>query len=145
MKREKEIRVIIDTNLFISFLIGKRLKSLKEQIINLKVRLLFTELTIKEIDLVTKKPKLQKYFNQSDVSYLLDFIQLVGEFIIIKKEPDICRDPKDNFLLGLSESGKAEYLVTGDSDLLILKQYKHTKIITYTEFEKILSEIGTKA
>ena len=55
MPREKENRVIIDTNLFISFLIGKKLNILKEQIINLKVRLLFSELTIKEIGLVTKK------------------------------------------------------------------------------------------
>ncbi|MBI4645715.1 MAG: putative toxin-antitoxin system toxin component, PIN family [Bacteroidia bacterium] len=145
MSIEKENRVIIDTNLFISFLIGKKLKTLKEQIINLRVRLLFSEPTIKEIDLVTKKPKLQKYFNPSDVSDLIDFIQLIGEFVIIKNEPDICRDPKDNFLLGLSESGKADYLVTGDSDLIILKHYKQTKIITYSEFENILAKMGTKA
>ena len=145
MPREKENRVIIDTNLFISFLIGKKLKTLKKQIINLKVRLLFSELTIKEIGLVTKKPKLQKYFNPSDVINLIDFIRLIGEFIFIKDEPGICRDPKDNFLLGLADSGNADYLVTGDSDLLILKHYKHTKIITYTEFEKIISVTGTKA
>ncbi|PIY02131.1 MAG: hypothetical protein COZ21_15765 [Bacteroidetes bacterium CG_4_10_14_3_um_filter_31_20] len=58
-----------------SFLIGKKLKTLKKQIINLKVRLFFSELTIKEIGLVTKKPKLQKYFNPSDVIDLIDFIR----------------------------------------------------------------------
>ena len=44
-----------------------------------------------------------------------------------------CRDHKDNFLLSLTVESKSDYLVTGDSDLLIIKK---TKILTWTEFVK---------
>ena len=45
-----------------------------------------------------------------------------------------CRDPKDNFLLSLSVDGKADFLVTGDSDLLVLEKIEKTKIVSWTEF-----------
>ena len=49
-----------------------------------------------------------------------------------------CRDIKDNFLLNLAIDGKANFLVTGDKDLLILEKIKKTQIITMTDFlEKI--------
>jgi len=44
-------------------------------------------------------------------------------------------DPADDFLLGLSEAGKADYLVTGDkSGLLALNRHKATLIISAQEF-----------
>lgn len=41
---------------------------------------------------------------------------------------------KDNYLLGLCIDGKADYLITGDADLLVLKQIGETKILTLNEF-----------
>lgn len=32
----------------------------------------------------------------------------------------VCRDPKDNFLIDLIDSSKADYMVTGNKDLLVL-------------------------
>lgn len=46
----------------------------------------------------------------------------------------ICRDPKDNFLLALANDGKADYLLTGDKDLLELKKFGKTKIEKLTAF-----------
>lgn len=48
---------------------------------------------------------------------------------------DICRDEKDNFLLALAKDSKADYLITGDADLLTIKKFEHTEILTYIEFE----------
>ena len=124
MSRKKRIKVIIDTNLFISFLIGKRLKGLKNLLVNDNIELIFAEQNLLEIEIVTKKPKLQKYFNEQDVKDLLDLIRTIGFVYEIDKIPEICRDPKDNFLLGLIKKSKAKYLVTGDKDLLVLKEYK---------------------
>ena len=61
-----------------------------------------------------------------------------GEFILVKSSTNICRDPKDNFLLSLSKDGKATYLITGDKDLLALKRFGKTQIIT---LQKYLSKI----
>jgi hypothetical protein len=44
-----------------------------------------------------------------------------------------CRDPKDDKFLALAASGKADYIVTGDQDLLVLQLYMKTRIITVSE------------
>ncbi len=50
---------------------------------------------------------------------------------------DVCRDTKDNFLLALAKDGNADFLITGDKDLLVLEKYENTQILTYREFEEI--------
>ena len=58
------------------------------------------------------------------------FIDLIEVESIIT----ICRDLNDNFLLALAKDGKADYLLTGDKDLLDLKKFGKTKIKTVTSF-----------
>ena len=52
----------------------------------------------------------------------------------MKSNIEVCRDAKDNFLLNLAIDSKADYLITGDTDLLIIEKIKKTNIITFTEF-----------
>jgi hypothetical protein len=139
MPRKRETRILVDTNIFISFLIGRRLKGLESNLAQFKSRLIFSEQIIQEIKIVTQRPKLAKYFPKNEIEELIELIYSIGDNIMISDEPDICRDPKDNFLLEVADKGKADYLVTGDDDLLILKNYKHTKIISYKEYEEIVN------
>ncbi len=53
----------------------------------------------------------------------------------VRSKVELCRDPKDNFLLALAKDGDADYLITGDADLLVLKEFEKTKIVTLAEFE----------
>ena len=140
MPKKERIRIIVDTNLFISFLIGKRLAVLKQLLINSIVQLIFSEQNISELQIVTGRPKFKKYFNESDVADLIDLLYTIGKVIKVTKEPEICRDPKDNFLLALSDIGKADYLITGDADLLSIRKYKDTKIITIERFEELIGK-----
>lgn len=55
-------------------------------------------------------------------------------FIVVESKVSICRDPNDNFLLALAKDGKANYLLTGDNDLLEIQQYEKTIIIKISEF-----------
>lgn len=55
--------------------------------------------------------------------------------IIITDIPVRCRDPKDDYLLELAVQAKAIYLVSGDSDLLELKNVGDCRIMTVAEFE----------
>ena len=57
------------------------------------------------------------------------------EIINPESEIKICRDTKDNFLLNLAVDGNADYLITGDKDLLILEKINNTKIITIADFK----------
>ena len=52
----------------------------------------------------------------------------------------VCRDPKDNFLLALAHDGKADYLLTGDNDLLVMKKFGRTKIVKISEFLKSMKK-----
>lgn len=64
---------------------------------------------------------------------LLRFVPFI-ELIDVKSTIDVCRDPNDNFLLGLSKDGKADFLLTGDKDLLDLRKFDKTKITTISSF-----------
>ena len=48
--------------------------------------------------------------------------------------------PQDDFLLEIASAGDADYLVTGDEDLLVLKAIKRTRIIRLAEFRALLTE-----
>lgn len=56
------------------------------------------------------------------------------DLIHVSSRVDICRDPNDNFLLELAEDGNADYLLTGDQDLLSIRKYGNTEIIKISEF-----------
>lgn len=102
------------------------------------VKLILTEQLIKELKLVTTRPKFKKYFDRHDVGDFLNLISAIGLMYQIQDIPDNCRDSKDNFLLGLCSVGSADFLVTGDNDLLELMEYQGTRIINPSEFEKLI-------
>lgn len=52
----------------------------------------------------------------------------------------ICRDPFDDYVLAAAKEGGADYLVTEDEDLLILKRYKNVKIVNISTFRSIMDE-----
>lgn len=132
----KSVKVIFDTNVWISFLIGKRLKKLKEYILNNQITIITTEQLLTEITMVTNRPKLKKYFPQESVVELIELLNIIATKIKIKPTHFINRDPKDNFLLDLIDYSKADYLITGDKDLLEHNPFKTAQIITPMEFEQ---------
>jgi putative PIN family toxin of toxin-antitoxin system len=134
----KSINVIIDTNVWISFLIGKRLGGLKELIVTNKIQIVYTDQLIAEIKRVTKRPKLSKFFPEKSVREMITLIETIGQKTEITPVHFINRDPKDNFLLDLIDFSKADYLVTGDKDLLLHNPFKSAKILTPSEFEEII-------
>src|SRR5690606_26643820 len=115
---KKNAKVILDTNVWIRFLIGKRLGGLKSLIINSSIQIVISEEIIEEMKRVTQRPKLKKYFPEEKVNELIQLLEIIGQKIEIQPTHFINRDPKDNFLLDLIDFSKADYLVTGDKDLI---------------------------
>jgi putative PIN family toxin of toxin-antitoxin system len=136
MPSQKPSKVIIDTNLWISFLIGKELQNLKNLIVTEKIQLITTDQLLNELKIVVARPKLQKYFGQEKVTELISLLDIVSEKLKIKKIEQVCPDPKDDFLLALSKESKANYLVTGDKDLLEIRIYGRTEIMTIKKFKE---------
>ena len=127
-------KVIIDTNLWISFLLTKDFSKLENLFANDKTVLLFSEELLDEFVAVARRPKFKKYFSLSTLQILLKQISLRAEFITVVSEVIQCRDPKDNFLLALAKDGNATYLITGDKDLLDLETFESTTILTLTKY-----------
>ena len=71
-------------------------------------------------------------------------LKTISEKIEIKPTHFINRDSKDNFLLDLIDFSKADYLVTGDKDLLLHNPFKSAKILTAANFEiALVNELKT--
>lgn len=127
-------RVIFNTNIWISFLIGKQFDGMKELLVAAVVQPIFSAQLLEELTITTQKPKLQKYFQKDKVDNLMIFLKEIGEVIDSQSIVSACRDPKDNYLLALAKDSNADFLITGDRDLLILESFERTKIVTYQDF-----------
>lgn len=133
---KKVERIILDTNLWISFLITGDFKKLDSLIRNKKVKLIFSLESIEEFLIVANRPKFKKYFTKTDIELLIDLFDSYGELIDVTSTIELSRDPKDNFLLALAKDGGADYLVTGDQDLLTITSLGKTRIISISEYLK---------
>lgn len=51
-----------------------------------------------------------------------------------------CRDAGDLHILGLAKAGRADYIITGDGDLLLLKRFGRCRIVTPRQFWSLLHE-----
>ncbi|MCF8363102.1 MAG: putative toxin-antitoxin system toxin component, PIN family [Prolixibacteraceae bacterium] len=126
------------TNLWISFLISKDFSFLDKYIEKGRIKLIFSEELFSEFISVSERPKLQKYFSKKDIKYLTQIIGKYGLLVKVTTDVNECRDYKDNFLLNLAIDSKADYIATGDNDLLVLKKIGETEILTIKE---LLDEI----
>jgi putative PIN family toxin of toxin-antitoxin system len=132
--QNKGWRIIIDTNLWISFLITKDFSKLDEIIFSRNAKLVFSQELLNEFLEVVQRPKFRRFFSAKDIEAILETIEEYAVYIKVNTLVEICRDPKDNFLLSLSIDGKADFLITGDKDLLAMNKFGETIILTITEF-----------
>jgi len=132
--QNKVSRIIIDTNLWISFLITKDFNKLDEIIFSRQGILVFSQELIDEFLEVASRPKFRRFFTITDIEEILETIGQYADFVKVQTKIDVCRDPKDNFLLSLSIDGNADFLLTGDKDLLELSPFGETTIITISDF-----------
>lgn len=81
----------------------------------------------------------EKYhLNDADINDLLGLIALRGELVVPTRKVKICRDPKDNMFIEAALAGQAEVVVTGDEDLLTLKDFETVRFITPRAFLTLL-------
>ena len=132
-------KVIIDTNIWISYLITNKYGFLDRFIENGKIKLIFSKELYSEFLEVIERPKFKKYFKKSDLTKLTNLIDKFGILVEVSSNVEMCRDKKDDFLLNLAIESNADYLLTGDLDLLEMKKIINTKIIKIKEFKDIIS------
>ena len=134
MPMKAKHRIIIDINLWISFLLTSNFSKIDTLVEDIGITLLFSQELIEEFIEVALRPKFKRYFSLDDIEELLTKVQKKAKFITVISKVDRCRDTKDNFLLALAQGGRATHLTTGDQDLLILKKFGRTNILTMGEY-----------
>jgi len=132
------VKAVIDTNIWISFLIGKLLAGLDDYILDGMIEIIISDEQLQEITSVLRRPKFRQYFSTDDIEEFLSLLYKSVRIVELHHTIKDCRDEKDNFLLETAIRGKADYIVTGDKDLLVLNPYRGKKIIGYKEFEDII-------
>ncbi len=138
-----KIKIIIDTNLWISFLLTKKYDFIDVLLLKQKITLVFSEELMEEFVDVARRPKLKSFFLFSELEDLLQLIALHAEYCLVHSTVNACRDDKDNFLLALAKDSQADYLITGDKDLLVLEKFGNTRIITMSEFQTLWNSKST--
>lgn len=129
--------IVIDTNILISAALspdGTARKALDKVYQQFKIAQ--SEETYQELSTRIYKPKFDKYISNAERQDFLDVVKKYSQFIEIKSQINICRDADDNKFLDLVKDSNAEFLITGDQDLLSLKtlaEYQN-QIITPREF-----------
>ena len=141
------MRVLIDTNVFISYILNLHGAGTIRGIFNSwsegKFTLLVPEALMDEILVtVTRKPRLSKRIPPEVLEEFLSIIKNNSEEVprITEPIPVVTRDPKDDYLLVYALVGMADYLVTGDDDLLALNGHvQELHILSPRRFHEILT------
>ena len=95
------------------------------------------EITAEVTKALIKKIKVPETIVKETILFLNTHIQKAEP---LKPDKKLCRDERDLMVLGLAEKVKAEVIITGDEDLLILKEYKKIKIVNPAAFWKLLGK-----
>lgn len=131
------MRVLLDTNILISALLSPdhqgTIQTLVAQLFQGAFTLLLPEDVVEEFaTTVIRKKHLARTFTVQSLEVALTALLAVAEIVpkIRDEIPKIGRDAKDDYLLAYATFGLADYLVTGDADLLVLRQVGDVAIVT---------------
>src|SRR6266851_7106265 len=131
------MRVVLDTNILVSALLIQtgHPAAIYRAWHEGYFKLLTCAEQLDELRATLHKPALAARIRPYKAGRLIDQLRELAE--TVDKLPRVERpiDPTDDFLLALSESGKADYLVTGDkSGLLALVGHRSTRIVSARDF-----------
>jgi len=133
------MRVVLDTNIFISALLGGILGEIVDKWKAGKFTLIITDAIAREYLDVINRSKFN--FSEDEIIATTHYLLQSAEFITPQEEITvIVIDPTDNKFLEAAVTGKVNFIVSGDSHLLELKVYQGIAIITAREFIVQLKE-----
>lgn len=146
MTSSSAARAVVDTNIFVSGMLTRRganyrlMEALRAQ----AFVLILSDPLYGEYGEVLSRPRFQTDFGVS-ITDVVAFLTLAGRGALFvtprRRLPVVVRDPKDELVLATALGGKADYLVTHDDDLLILRGHRELgslQIVTAVEFLDII-------
>ncbi len=126
--------IIADTNWWISLVLGGFDNDFARLLEMESLEFVSCQQLETEIQNTFKKEKLQKFLSEEIIKIFWLSFRFKIKDITLVSNISICRDPKDNYLLALAKDADADYLITGDKDLLVLERFEKTIICTLPDF-----------
>ena len=128
------MRIVVDTNVFISAALKE--KSPPGTAAHLAAEshlLLKSTITEQELFVTLARPRLAPLIPPRFRDWLSEVLA-AAELVAITERIAACRDPKDDKFLELAVNGRADLIVTGDADLLVLNPFRDISIVTPATF-----------
>ncbi len=135
------LRVVLDTNVLVSAIISDgKPRELLRRGISKQFAIVTSKLLLKELGVVLRRPKFKT--SGDEVNRIIIALMQTAEVVnVASKLRVVGDDPKDNMVIETAYDGSADMIVTGDSHLLALGNFKGIKIITV---EQMLACLGGK-
>jgi len=130
-------RFVVDTNVFVSAIALPR--SVPRHAVDKALArglLLFSEATLGELSEVLFRSKFDHYSSVEARTLFLVQLKRASESVRILQTVRECRDPKDDNFLEVALNGRADLIITGDSDLLALNPWREIAIMSPSDYLK---------
>jgi len=134
------MKLVLDTNIFISsFFWGGNPRKIIMRIIDGKDTLVVSNEILHEVFSVMTRPKFN--VNRSQVIHFINSIEGIARRVtLLGIIQGVCRDSDDDKVLECAVLGDVDFIISGDNDLLSLKNFREIPIITASEYiKKILT------
>ncbi|MDE2954726.1 MAG: putative toxin-antitoxin system toxin component, PIN family [Gemmatimonadota bacterium] len=139
---QNKSRYVFDTNVIVSALLFSQSTSGRSLKIALNQgALLLSEAVAEELGEVLRRDRFDRYVKRETREEFLQSLIQSATFIEIIAHIEICRDPKDDQYLELAVNGKADCIISGDADLIVLSPFRGIDILPPHEF---LMTLGPK-
>ena len=134
------MRVVIDTNILVSFAIrpSTNLEKIFDHIADHGPPLV-SEATIAELFSVLNRRKFRKYLSLNSVIDYVEWYAATSESVEIRESVIVYRDPRDDKFLDVAVNGRADMILSGDADLLVLNPFRGIRIVDPAAFAGALS------
>ena len=130
-------RFVFDTNVIVSALLLNDSVPARAflQALNYGTVLISASL-VRELSHVLSRERFDRYISREERDEFVDALTRESELVEITDPISVCRDPEDNRVLELAINGNATFIITGDSDLLVLNPFRDVRIVTPADFLK---------
>lgn len=140
------MKVVLDTNVLISAFVKKdsHPETILKACLSGTIQFGMSKPLIDEFGRVLHKPKLVKRhrLNDKQISALVQQLRAIAHDVPVSTQPDVLeRDPTDSFVLDCAVNYAADFIVTGDPDLLDLGEYQGIRITTPAECVKDIASL----
>jgi putative PIN family toxin of toxin-antitoxin system len=140
------VRAVLDTNVLVSGLVAEQGPS--RRILDAWLESLYTLVTspylVEELIHVLSYPRIAKRLRLDEEELAAILAALLSKAEVTSGQlrlPGVTHDPKDDSIVACAKEGKADYIVSGDQDLLVLGEYEGVQVITPRQFAEILASL----